>query len=194
MNLSYLNNIWLLIKIALPSILCVLLLDLEDNFWGLQFVVIFGLIIIPFNIKKLRNHLIGSLLLSIVLSFLVLFLSMGVGSAINYFINDLIGIKAKGDVSILNMQVNDITFFASVGIISPLLMFYGYGFLFKIERTNYFTYIKWISIIILVLLAMTNLLSSKNNSIPISWQLVMTLALQLILYKDELKSMLKIQN
>jgi len=38
---------------------------------------------------------------------------------------------------------------------------------------------------------MTNILSSKDNSIPISWQFIKALALQLILYQEELKEFFK---
>ncbi|MFT4781457.1 MAG: hypothetical protein ACJAZK_000017 [Psychroserpens sp.] len=189
MNTSYLNNFLLVCKIVLPTIVCITLLNLKDVFFGLQFVLIFGFIIITFNNKKLKNHFIGSLLLSFILSFLVLFLSMVVGTGINYFITEIIGVGAKADISISNMEVNDLPSLISIAIISPLLMFYCYQILFTIRKTNYLNYVKWISIIILVSLGFTNILSSKDNSIPISWQLIMILALQLILYQDELKSM-----
>lgn len=189
MKLSSLNNIWLLCKIVLPSTLYVVLLNLKDNFWGFQFVLIFGFIIILFNKKKLKNHFIGSLLLSILLSFLVLFLSMGISSAIQYFVADIIGFNIKADTYILAMQANDLYFLVAIGIISPILMFYCYRILFKIKKTNYTIYIKWISIIILLLLGITNVLSSKDNSILISWQIIMALALQLILYQKELKKL-----
>jgi hypothetical protein len=189
MNKSYLNKFWLLYKVVLPTIICIILLNLKDIFFGLQFVLIFGIMIIPFNSEKIKNHLIGSLLLSIILSFLVLFLSMAIGSLINYFVTDILGLKTEVDTSILNMEVNDLPFLISVTIVSPLLMFYCYNLLFIIKKTNYLNYVKWISIIILVLLGITNVLSSKDNSIPISWQLIMILALQLILYPDEIKKL-----
>ena len=188
MKSPYLNNSILLGRIILPSILCVLLIEyLEDNFWGFQFVLVFGIAIVLFNKQKVKHNYIASFLLSIVLSFLVLFLSLGISSGLYYFINDVLNVKINADSQLLGKQINDLSFVISYGIIAPLLMFYSYGLLFKIDKSKTFKYIKWISIIVLLSLGMTNVLSSMDNSIPISWQLIMVLALQLILYQEKIK-------
>jgi len=71
-------------------------------------------------------------------------------------------------------------------------MFYSYRILFRIEKTSYFNYIKCISIF-LIIIACFGLIKSVSNNVDIhtfmAWQFVMALALQLILYQNELKEM-----
>ncbi len=73
-------------------------------------------------------------------------------------------------------------------------MFYSYRIVFKIEKTNYFNYIKWVSIIILLILGVTNVIFIMKDFIFFSWQVTMALALQLILYQKELKTLFKAKN
>ena len=74
----------------------------------------------------------------------------------------------------------------SVAILSPILMFYSYKLLFQIKNNRYFKVTALISIIILLVLRLTNLMIEEIH-LFIYWQTIMFLALQVILYEDELK-------
>tara|TARA_B110001450_G_C17558783_1_gene455834 strand:+ start:682 stop:1041 length:360 start_codon:yes stop_codon:yes gene_type:complete len=78
-------------------------------------------------------------------------------------------------------------------IVSPLLMFYSYKLLFKIENTNYFRVIKWTSVFLLIILGFTNLFF-VNEYLFILWQFIMALALQLILYEKEIFELINRKN
>src|SRR5690606_31302095 len=95
-------------------------------------------------------------------------------------------IDTKVEGFIFGYDVNAFLFLIPVAIVSPLIMFYSYRILFKIEKTSYFNYIKLISVLILVLLGIFQDFYN-NNYTYIYWQVIMLLALQLILYQKELE-------
>jgi len=198
MKLSVKNNILMISKIVLPAFLCVVLIYFFKVYESFKYILLylniltFGIVIILFNKEKTKHDFILSFLFSAVLCFLVLFLSMGVSSAIQYFINDIIGFKIKEGVYILAMQTNDLYALIAIGIISPILMFYCYRVLFKIKKTNYFIIVKWVSVFILIVLGLSNVLFEDEKYFML-WQFIMALALQLILYQKELKTLLKLK-
>ncbi|PQJ21564.1 hypothetical protein [Tenacibaculum sp. SG-28] len=75
-------------------------------------------------------------------------------------------------------------------IVSPLLMFYAYKLLFDIKTTRYSNVIKWVAIIVLSILGMTGLFLT-NLYLFMSWQFVMALSLQLIIYQKEVTMLYK---
>jgi hypothetical protein len=171
----------LLSKIILLPLVCVAIIYFLEVFIDFQFIISFALLIIVFNMNKAKNSFILSLFYSIILSFLVLILSMAVGKAF-YFIKDKLLLDIISNDYLKHLHI------ISKSIVSPLLMFYSYRILFKIEKTKYFTLVKWSSVCILVVFGFTKLFL-KNDYLFMSWQFIMALALQLILYKEELRKL-----
>ena len=188
MKISLKKNILVLYKIIIPSIICVALIYFFKVYIDFQFILTFGLVIIIFNKEKTKHNFILCLLYSIILCFLVLFLSMGIHSGFTYFIKNLLMIDLKR-----NPILGDILALIPISIISPILMCYSYSLLFNIEKTKYFFIIKWISVFILIVLGLTKILFEKDRYF-MSWQFVMALALQLILYQKELIALFKPKN
>jgi len=178
------NNKFLLLgNIVFLPILCVLLIFFFKTFIDFQFIITFALLIIVFNKNKIKHRFIWSLLYSIILSFLVLTLSMAVGKVI-YIIKDELFIDLMSNNFFKWLHI------IPKSIVSPLLMFYSYKLLFKIEKVNFFKVVKWSSVFVLILFGLTKAFF-KNECLFMSWQFVMALALQLILYQNKLNVFLK---
>lgn len=179
------NNILPLAKIFLPPIICVALIYFFKVYIDLQYILTFGLIIVIFNKEKTRHDFILSFLYSVVLCCLVLVLAMSLHSGFAYLIKNILKVDLKD-----NFILGDLPALIPVSIISPLLMFYSYRLLFKIEKTSYFIKVKWISVFILIMLGLTKVLF-EDDKYFMSWQFVMALALQLILYQKEIKNLFR---
>ena len=181
MKLSIKNKILLLCKAILPAILCVVLIFFLQVYFDFQYILMFGVIIVLFNHGKTKHDFILTIFYSIILSFLVLISSMVVGKFL-YLIKDELLINLFNDNILKRIHV------IPKSIISPILMFYAYNLLFNMEKTIYFKIVKWSSVFTLIILGLTNLFF-KNMYLFIFWQFIMALALQLILYQDELKNL-----
>lgn len=173
-------------KIILPPALCVVIIYFLKTYIDFQFIVTFGIIIILFNKNKTKHSFNLSLLYSILLCFLVLVLSMGVGNLI-YIIKDELFINLLPNDFLKRLHI------IPKSIVSPLLMFYSYKLLFKIENTNYFRVIKWTSVLIMIAFGLSNLFF-VNENLFVLWQFIMALALQLILYKKEIFELINRKN
>ncbi len=173
----------LIIKIGLLPMLCLILIYFSKVYIDFQDIITFAVLIIVFNKNKTRKNFTLSLLYSIIFSFLVLILSMGVGKII-------IEIKDEAFVnSVSNTYLKQFHIIPK-SIVSPLLMFYVYKLLFDIKTTRYSKVIKWVAIIVLCILGMTGLFLT-NLYLFMSWQFVMALSLQLIIYQKEVTMVYK---
>ena len=177
------SKIVLSLKIILLPFTCIGVIYFIKNFIHFQYILSFGILITLFNINKTKYFFTLSFFYSIVLSYLVLFLSIQIGRLFYHII----------DESFLNTLPKYILKRAHVlpkSIVSPLLMFFAYRLLFKIEKTDFFKLVKWSSIFILIALGIADLLY-RREYLFMSWQFIMALALQLILYQKEVKDLFK---
>ncbi|PQJ31534.1 hypothetical protein BST92_06165 [Nonlabens arenilitoris] len=181
----------MLIKIVSPASIALLLLLIDDYLWGLQFVVIYAVVIIPFNIKKLKHGILLTVLLSMVMCFLVLLFSMGITSGLWYLISEILPLGIKSNSQFLNISANDFSALIAIGIISPILMFYGYRFIFKWERTRNSKYFLIIPIVILMCFGFSGVFMDNDKVIPFYWQLIMLVITQLTFYQKELIFLIK---
>lgn len=183
---SLLNVILLAGRIILPAILsCLLVLCFLGGYKEYLIIGTFGIAIILFNYGKTKYNYFLSFLISVILSYIVFFLSIVIPGVVGYIVT-LGNSDKKIEGVILGYDINALLFLIPTAIVSPLIMFYSYRILFKIEKTSYFNYIKLISVLILVLLGMFQDFYN-NNYTYIYWQVIMLLALQLILYQKELE-------
>ena len=170
-------------KIFLLPFICVLTIYFFKVYIDFQFILTFGVLIILLNRNKIRRSSDLSLIYSIVLSFLVLILSMSVGKVIYYLKEALFVNSIPPDIL---KRLHIIPKF----IVSPLLMFFSYKMLFNFKSIKYVSIVKWSAVFLLTLFGFTQL-SYDNKYLFMFWQFVMALALQLILYQDELKTFFK---
>ena len=184
-----LKNITLVTKLFLPSFLTLFLFLLVNIDIGYH-VLFFSLIIVLFNHKRINHSIAMSYFLSVLLSFLSFFISIALYFGIGYIIMLFIDLDKLENIYVFKYNCKELLFMLPVTIISPILMFIGYHILFKIRKTNFSKIIKLTSIILLVLygLIMQNF---NDHYSSITWQFTMTLALQLILYQEELKALIK---
>lgn len=186
---SLLNTILLVGRIILPAILCSLLILIFIGGHKEYLVILtFGIFIILFNYGKIKYNFILSFLISILLSYAVFFLSILISGIIKYIFFMRGDIDKKVEGFILGFDINALLFLIPVAIISPLLMFYSYEIIFKIEKRSCFNKIKWLAILTLIVLHLLQIIF-KEDYMYIYWQVVMTLALQLILYQEELRKL-----
>src|SRR5690554_4135422 len=186
---SLLNTILLVGRIILPAILCSLLILIFIGGHKEYLVILtFGIFIILFNYGKIKYNFILSFLISILLSYAVFFLSILISGIIKYIFFMRGDIDKKVEGFILGFDINALLFLIPVAIISPLLMFYSYEIIFKIEKRSCFNKIKWLAILTLIMLHLLQIIF-KEDYMYIYWQVVMALALQLILYQEELRKL-----
>ena len=178
------KKIILIGKILLPSIFCTLSILFLEHYIEFQDIAVFGISIILFNYRKTKTNFLGSFLISIILSYIVFFLSLAIYGGTSY-------ILSRGDIEkvldgyILGVPYIRLNALITVSIISPLLMFFCYKILFKIKKNENVVWIKIISIIILFTSGLTDFFFADDN-IVIIWESVMAISLQLILYKKAL--------
>lgn len=189
MKSSLLNIIVLTGRIILPAILCALLIAGVKQYTNYEFLLIFGIVIILVNYSKTKYYFLLSFFISVILSYIVFFTSIVIYFGIGYIImgGDL---DRTGDMVVLGININKLLLLIPVAVISPLLMFYSYNILFKTEKTSYFIFIKWASVVVLILLGIISDFYD-DGYMYIYWQVTMVLALQLILYQTELKALFK---
>ena len=193
------NNILLFARIILPAILCASVVFLFGSieyfkYNSIYFIIsLFGIILIILNLNKIKYNIIISLVLSLNLCFLVFFSSMAIGSGIYYFFKKIILFFRLNITQLDNIFFNSNNI-VSIAIIAPLLTLYLYSFLFKTRRSSFFYLIAFSSIVILVILVLTKALLGNNTKMFIIWQFIVALALQLILYQKELKTLFKSKN
>ncbi len=177
-------------RIILPAILsCLSVLCFFGGYKEYLIIGTFGIAIILFNYGKTKYNFFLSFLVSIVLSYVVFFLSILISGIIGYLIMGGNPDK-KIEGFVLGADINDLLGLIPVAIISPLLMFYSYRVLFKIIKASYFIFIKWASVVVLILLGIINDFYDNSYGYTL-WQVTMVLALQLILYQNELKALFK---
>jgi len=195
MNSSLLKNILLVGRVILPAILCAFFVFLFEKleyfkYNSIYFVISsFGIITVLLNLKKIKYNIVISLILSLNLCFFVFFVSMAIGGGIFYFLEKIMSFFSLNieESSNILFNSNNIT---SIAIIAPLLMFYLYSFILKINRSRFFYITIFSSIVILIVLGLTKVLFGNNVKMFIVWQFIVALALQLILYQEELKAIL----
>lgn len=186
------NNAILLSRIIFPSIICWLILYYQvKNLF--MFPLIFTLVIGLVNINKFKFNFLKSLLLCLFFSYL----SFLVGYFGSFILGKLLG--SLGDLG------NIIAIIISAFIISPMLLYYSYSYIFKIFKTKFNIYVMTITLILMFIISFYTLYVmdyiSGNNFFDIKlqnpfflWQVIMALAFQLILYQKELKAMFKPKN
>ena len=188
MKTTAIKRFVLISKIVTPiliSLIVVYLFQKLDFFKYNSFyftVSSFGILITIFNLKKIRYGIIINLISSISLSFLVFFLSLLIEGGLIYLYEELLTIFGLDFIKpiAIKQQENII----SIAILSPILMFYSYKLLFQIKNNRYFKVMALISIIILLTLRLTNQMIEEIH-LFIYWQSIMILALQIILYENE---------
>jgi len=182
---SFKRNIILLGKLFLPVISCIGLIEVTYKHYLYVSPLSFGFIIILFNYMKIKYEFTISILVSITLSFLSLFLSIAFYSITGYLINQFFAFSEL-DINILGYSIKYLFLLLPIAVISPLLMFKSYHILFKIRNNIYYKNIKLASVILLLIYG---LITNKfEKDYIIFWQFVMALSLQLILYQDEIKA------
>lgn len=183
------KNIFLFFKIILPALICGLLFMIFKLDIGYH-VLFFGLIIILFNLKKTKYNNLLSVVFSVIISYLAFFISLGLYFGIGYILMQFIELDKLEEVSIYGYNMKNLLMLLPISIFSPTLIFLLYKFLFKIDKSNYNRAIIWITIIILIVFGLVKKDFEGENASAF-WQFIMTLALQLMLYQNELKASIR---
>ncbi|MCF6278834.1 MAG: hypothetical protein L3J14_00630 [Flavobacteriaceae bacterium] len=187
-------KIW--IKILLPSVFLLLAFYILTT---LNFLKEFGLLYLPISfglIIGISNWKLSKFKINVYKPFLAIFTSILI-SIISFFL----GIFSLGLYSILENllqttlgedSVKFLIIIFSVCLVAPLTFICIYRLIFNIPKTKFSLYVIISNIILLVLCSMffwDNIgVNDSNRMLPyILWQIIMALALQLILYQNDLK-------
>lgn len=185
---SIFNDLFLIGRIILPAIICLLFNYLWDGYNHLGIIVIpFAVSIVVFSIDKMRYNTIITLLVLVILSLLLFFgsilLGLGIGFPSEYFL-DILNTDDN-----FNEIIYKIVSIISFSIIPLILAFLVHGKLFKIPSGKFTKYIKCIT---LFLISVLILLQIKNGSLLIGiWEFILAFALQLLIYQKEIRSLMK---
>ncbi len=182
--------------VFIPPFVCLLGLKFIDDID--YYPLLFGLIIgfSNWNIHKFKPYL------GTVLSVVVSYVSYGLGILSFFVFLFLIELINKNTSYRIGEDDVGIYFhILSPYIIAPLLVFYFYKFVFNVPKTRKTIWIIVISICLLLGLKLFIEFLAKDYIISFQdykflgkfeiWQFIMALALQLILYQEELKSFFK---
>lgn len=187
MHFQHSNTIIPLGKIVLPIIFSFgINLYLYKSTNELLTVTIFGILMVIFNYNKTRFKYLISILLALILSNIVFFLSIALNFLLNYVVQGGDVEESRDEIS----EILSIIFFLTTALISPLLMFICYGIIFKFKKSKFSIYIKGMAIGSLIIRGFI-VGSWDDEYIYFYWQFVMLLSLQLILYREELNLIFK---
>ena len=173
--------------LLLPSFLCIVInFIFVDE--GLLLIGLFSLILSICNLNKSKFDIIKSIVFTLIASFVV----FGV-AILNYIIVGFV-LEKLTVLSFFNFSISgiDLNYLLQVAFFSPLFLFYGYKYIFKISFT-YITYlIIFIAILLLIILGIAQLKHGNKYYFGILefWQIIIAFGIQLILYQDELKKMI----
>lgn len=177
----------ILINLLLPVILCIInaYLTKENDYF---FMASFVIIIATCNLKKSKYSIIKTFLLSFLISLLVIGISI-ICYFISGYIIDLLTDYDSISISNSNVSLVDLTYLIQIALISPILFFYGFKFVLKINFTGITLLIIFLAIILIFIVGFTPLKYEKKYffDIYVLWQIIIAFAIQLILYQDELK-------
>lgn len=164
-------------KILLPSFLCpsISFFVNDLNYYPL----FFSLVIVLFNLKKIRFNKFLSIVYSIVMSYAIYSLSF-LGYALFGNILDLI---LPSDLGVQNWSISDISFLLTLAILSPTLIYYLYKFIIQIIYTKRSLLLYLMSILSLIVLSLLPI-KDDNKFINIYnlWQFIVIVFFQLALY------------
>jgi len=186
------NSILLFFKIILPALICGLLFKLFKLDISYH-VLFFGLIIVLFNLKKTKYNNLLSIVFSIIISYLAFFISIGLYFGIGYILMQFIELDKLEKISIYGYNMKNFLMLFPISIFSPILLFLLYKFLFKINKSKYNRTIIWITIIVLIVFSLVKKDFEDENASAF-WQFTMALAIQLMLYENEIIEFIKNKN
>ncbi len=181
----------LIFRIILPSILCVLTIKMTNmsiDYYPLSF----GLIIALVNWNKYKINYFFGISLCLIFSYIAFF-----GGYFSIYLTGKI-FESLGDYG------KNLALIVSSSFIAPLLIFLLYRVIFCFFKSST-TYIIIITSIILLSTQLyvalnydktfsTNLIDNKIFHPFTIWQVIMALAIQLIIYQKELKTLFKPKN
>ncbi|RKE97951.1 hypothetical protein [Ichthyenterobacterium magnum] len=191
MNLST-KDILLFVKIILPSVICILSFILFKIDIGYH-VLFFGIVIMLFNLRKAKYNYLISFISSIGISYLAFFISIGLYFGIGYILMQFIELDKLEEFSIYEYNFKNFLMLLPISIFSPILMFLFYKFLFKINKNKYTKTIILITIIALIIFG-TIKKDFEDENVSAFWQFVMAIAIQLVLYENEISEFIKSKN
>tara|TARA_B100000929_G_C15356143_1_gene369334 strand:+ start:84 stop:650 length:567 start_codon:yes stop_codon:yes gene_type:complete len=182
------KNIAVVIKIVLPAVICFLFNYYGNGYDNIYIVIIpFSLVIALSGISKLKYNFAITLFATTVLSYIILYASiftyLGLGRSLEFLLN------LMNSADEYTMLIFRFIFIFSLSIFPLILIFYIHQRLFEIPKTKLTNYIKTIAFLSLSCLM---LLNPNNGSILIGiWQFITLLALQSILYQNEIIGILE---
>ena len=186
MKLSFLNNILLAGRIILPAILCFLFNYLGNGYDHFEIIIIpFSLLIVLPNFDKIKLNIFKTLVLSLLFSCITFFASILLPLGIGYPIEFLL--KLNNTSENLSEFIFKLIAIISYCIISPAIIFFWHKKLFIILKNGLTKKITFLTYIVLIVTLFA--IEIKASLAIASWQFIMVLALQLRLYKDELKTL-----
>lgn len=188
----------LITKIVLPVLLFVVILT-HPIFFKLEtlgilyFPLSFGLIIAIVNYGKNRfNYFLSillSLLISLVIFFLVIFSMQFIEQVWRFIVSDSVRLMS-------DLPPKESVFVLSAFLLAPLLMFWGYKYLYSFKKSKITLLVICVEVGVLLLqvyffshyeLSAVVKESFKTIVNPyIIWQITMALAFQLIIYQDDI--------
>ena len=140
------------------------------------------------NYHKVIHKYFVSLGLPVVVSFSVFFIAIAFHFLIGYIVSLFINLDGLDTITFEGFTLKNFLLTITITVISPILMFKGYRFLFKIEKNRNFKILKLSVIIILFVIGLVVPNFGSGELTSMIWQFVMALSLQLILYQYELKA------
>ena len=180
----------LFIKILTPATFCFFWNYISDGYNDLEILFLplpFSILIVLPNISKKRRNFFLILFLSIILSAVTLYASILIFFALGHTVEQMLNSNNIKDG--LSEFILKLVGMVSYYIIPPAMIFFWYDKLFYIVKNKFTKSVFFFSFLVFVLAYFT---TYNNFSTAIAiWQFIMALALQLILYQEEVKDLFR---
>ena len=181
-------------KLLLPSFLCIIAayFTKENDY---IFIASFVVIIVVYNLKKSKYNIIKTFLVSFLITFIVVSISI-ISYLFTGYITDLLTDNEFIKILNFNISLVDLTYLIQIALISPILFIFGYKFVFRINFTKDTIFITVSAVVLIFIVGFTPLKYENKYffDIYLLWQIIMALTLQLVLYQKELKTLFKPKN
>jgi len=183
------KNFGILIRILAPPFICILVIYITGSNL-ISYPLVFGLCIGLVNWYYHKFNPILGVFISIVLSFTIFLIGFfGYG-----FWKNLLEIIKNFMIPFQNnWSIPDSAYILTTFIISPLLVFFAYKFIFNFPKSKFTLLIIVLSIAVLILIGLFQTDDNKHNIMNHYnlWQFVMILSLQLIITQRDFKKFME---
>ena len=170
------NKLKLLLKLFSPIISVLILIATDANFY--VYPMVFSLIVALTNLENFKHNPIIGTLLCVAFSYVAFF--VGILGA-NLFDKLFVGLELQKEFRLGTWINLDVVYTISTFILSPMVVFFLFKYIFKFPKTSITFWTQFFAIIILMMNSIVPEWVFGLFNVFSFWQIIMILSLQIIM-------------